>query len=116
MKEIELSAGTIRYRDTGEGPPLVFVHGFLVDGQLWRKVVPPLERSFRCIVPDLPFGSHTIPMKPDADLTPRGLALLLGELIDKLGSRTRRSSRTTRAARLRRSWSPSARTWLLGWC
>ena len=84
MKEIELSAGTIRYRDNGDGPPLLFVHGFLVDGTLWRKVLPALERRFRCIVPDLPLGSHTLPMKPSADLSPRGLALLIGELIDKL--------------------------------
>lgn len=84
MNEIELSAGTIRYRDTGQGPPIVFVHGLLVDGTLWRKVVPPLEGRFRCIVPDLPLGSHTIPAHPTADLTPPGLAKLIGELLDAL--------------------------------
>jgi pimeloyl-ACP methyl ester carboxylesterase len=85
MNEIELSTGTIRYRDTGDGAPIVFVHGFLVDGTLWRKVVPPLERRFRCIVPDLPLGSHTIPTKPGSDLSPPALARLIGELIDALG-------------------------------
>src|SRR4051812_32333855 len=84
MNEIELSAGTIRYRDTGSGPPIVFIHGLLVDGALWRKVVPSLEDRFRCIVPDLPLGSHTIPMKPSADLSPPGLAKLIGEFLDKL--------------------------------
>ena len=34
------------------GRPLVFVHGLLVDGLLWRKVTPLLEGEFRCIVPD----------------------------------------------------------------
>ena len=38
MPEIAIAQGTIRYRDTGEGPPVVFVHGLLVDGTLWRKV------------------------------------------------------------------------------
>jgi pimeloyl-ACP methyl ester carboxylesterase len=62
----------------------VFVHGLLVDGTLWRKVVPQLEDRYRCIVPDLPLGSHTIAMKPDADLSPTGLAALIGEFVDKL--------------------------------
>ena len=83
MKEIELSAGTIRYRESGDGPPLVFVHGIVVDGTLWRKVTPGLESRFRCIVPDWPLGSHTKAMKPDADLSPPGLARLITEFIEK---------------------------------
>jgi pimeloyl-ACP methyl ester carboxylesterase len=87
VKDIELTAGTIRYRDTGSGPPIVFVHGLLVDGTLWRKVIPSLEGRFRCIAPDLPLGSHTVPMKPGADLTPPGLANVIGELIERLDLR-----------------------------
>src|SRR3954447_24665422 len=87
MNEIELSAGTVRYRDTGSGPPIVFVHGLLVDGTLWRKVTPRLEGRFRCIVPDLPLGSQTVAMKPDADLTPPALARLIGEFLEKLDLR-----------------------------
>ena len=84
MNEIELTGGTIRYRDTGDGPPIVFIHGLLVDGTLWRKVVPKLEDRFRCLVPDLPLGSHTLPMRPNADLTPPGLARTIGEFLEKL--------------------------------
>jgi pimeloyl-ACP methyl ester carboxylesterase len=84
---VDLSAGRIRYRDSGEGPPIVFVHGLLVDGRLWRKVTPPLEKDFRCIVPDLPLGAHTIPMNDGADVTPPGLARLITELIEKLDLR-----------------------------
>jgi len=36
MKAIELAPGTIRYRDVGRGEAIVFVHGLLVNGQLWR--------------------------------------------------------------------------------
>jgi pimeloyl-ACP methyl ester carboxylesterase len=72
--QIELPEGRIRYRESGSGEPLVFVHGLLVDGRLWRKVVPLLEGDFRCIVPDLPLGSHQLPMNPEADLSPPGLA------------------------------------------
>jgi pimeloyl-ACP methyl ester carboxylesterase len=86
-QHIDLSSGRIRYRDSGEGPPIVFVHGLLVDGLLWRKVTPSLEADYRCIVPDLPLGAHTIPMKPGADVTPPGLARLITELIEKLDLR-----------------------------
>jgi pimeloyl-ACP methyl ester carboxylesterase len=58
-----------------------------VDSTLWRKVIPALEGSFRCLAPDLPLGSHTIPMKPSADLSPPGLARLIAEFVDKLDLR-----------------------------
>lgn len=85
--EIELSAGTIRYRDTGSGPTIVFVHGLLVDGTLWRKVVPHLEGRFRCVVPDWPLGSQSVAMKSGADLSPPGIARLFGELLERLDLR-----------------------------
>jgi pimeloyl-ACP methyl ester carboxylesterase len=84
VRHVELPAGRIRYRDTGEGPPIVFLHGLLVDGALWRKVTPRLEGSFRCLVPDLPLGSHTEPMKSGADLSPRGVARLVGDFLEAL--------------------------------
>jgi pimeloyl-ACP methyl ester carboxylesterase len=81
---VELPQGTIAYGESGTGDPMVFVHGLLVDGRLWRKVVPRLETSFRCLVPDLPLGSHLTPMRPDADLTPPGLARLLADYLEAL--------------------------------
>ena len=46
---------------TGEGPPIVFVHGALVNANLWRKVVPRLDGYTRVTL-DLPLGSHLEPM------------------------------------------------------
>ena len=86
--EVHLPQGTIRYREDGTGEPLLFVHGVIVNGDLWRKVVPQLSKDFRCIVPDWPLGSHEIPMSPDADLTPPGLARLVVEFMDALGLET----------------------------
>ena len=88
-KEIRLSGGTIRYRDEGpkDGPVLVFVHGFLVDGELWRKVVAETKGWARCVRPDLPMGSHTIAMDDDAALTPAGVAALIAELMERLDLR-----------------------------
>jgi pimeloyl-ACP methyl ester carboxylesterase len=84
-REIGLSAGRIRYRDTGgDGPPLVFVHGYLVDGRLWDGVVDALADRFRCIAPDLPFGAHRLAMPANADLSPDGLAGIVAELLERL--------------------------------
>lgn len=84
MNEVTLSQGPVRYRDTGSGPTIVFAHGLLVDGKLWRKVTPLLEDRFRCIVPDLPLGSHREPMNPDADLTPPGVARIVADFMAAL--------------------------------
>jgi pimeloyl-ACP methyl ester carboxylesterase len=87
LREAHLSGGTIRYRDSGQGKVVVFVHGLGVDGSLWRKVVPALESSYRCVVPDWPLGAHTVAMNPDADMTPRGLARLIAEFLEALDLR-----------------------------
>lgn len=81
---VELPQGTIAYAESGSGDPAVFVHGLLVDGRLWRKVVPLLEGEMRCLVPDLPLGSHLTPMRPEADLSPPGLARLLADYVEAL--------------------------------
>jgi pimeloyl-ACP methyl ester carboxylesterase len=84
VNEVKLPQGTIRYREAGDGPPIVFVHGLLVDGRLWRKVTPLLDGDFRCLVPDLPLGSHIAAMNPDADLSPPGLARLVAGFMQAL--------------------------------
>jgi len=81
----EIPQGSIAYRDLGQGEPLLFVHGLLVDGRLWDGVAERLRGDFRCIVPDWPMGSHRTPMRPDADLTPPGMAELVIAFMDALG-------------------------------
>jgi pimeloyl-ACP methyl ester carboxylesterase len=84
-REIDLPQGTIRVHETGTGEPIVFVHGLLVNVNLWRKVVPSLAGDFRCICLDMPLGSHLKAMPKDADLTPYALADLVADTIEKLG-------------------------------
>ena len=60
---------TIRYRTSGDGPPVVFVHGVYVGGALWDEVVGHLD-GLRCITPTWPLGAHRDPA-PDADLSAR---------------------------------------------
>ncbi|RZQ63513.1 alpha/beta fold hydrolase [Amycolatopsis suaedae] len=84
LQEVELPSGPLRYHDSGDGPVLVFVHGYLVNADLWRKLVPLLSGQFRCIAPDWPLGSHAVPMRPGADLSPPGIAGMITDLLDAL--------------------------------
>jgi pimeloyl-ACP methyl ester carboxylesterase len=79
-----LSAGPLRYRDHGSGVPVVFLSGLVLASGFWRSVVPAITQPVRAIVPDLPLGAHTIPMRADADLSPTAIADLIPELLDTL--------------------------------
>ena len=80
------SAGFL-YSDTGgTGPPVVFLHGVLMNGTLWNDIVDQLRGRYRCIVPELPFGAHRRPMPDDADLTLESLVKLLAEFLAELAA------------------------------
>lgn len=86
MDTIETTLGTIEYQTVGpqhsEQPPVLFIHGALVDAELWRKPAELLAaHGYRCYLPTLPLGSHRVPMKPNADLSPTGVAGLIRELV-----------------------------------
>ena len=85
MPTLNLTAGTIEYTDTGgEGPVLLMLHGVNMDASLWRNVVTHLGPNFRCVAPTLPLGSHRHPMdRPDL-VTHRGVAAMVGELVEAL--------------------------------
>jgi pimeloyl-ACP methyl ester carboxylesterase len=82
--EIDLPAGRIRYRDAGEGRPVVFVHGYLVDSRLWDGVVDSLSDRCRCLAPDWPIGAQPMAMKPDADLSPYGIAATIAGFLEAM--------------------------------
>jgi pimeloyl-ACP methyl ester carboxylesterase len=87
MLEVETRAGTIEYQDVGTGPVVVLVHGLAMDGAQWRHVVADLRPDHRCVLPTLPMGAHRRPMRPDADLSLRGMGRLLAEFIERLDLR-----------------------------
>ncbi|MFI5754791.1 alpha/beta fold hydrolase [Streptomyces sp. NPDC051569] len=88
MPEIDLTAGTIDYQDTGgAGPVVVLLHGLVHDATVWRKVVADLGRDHRCIAPNLPYGSHRTPMRPEVRLDPDAVTDLIVELLDRLDLR-----------------------------
>lgn len=85
MMEAKLDQGVIRYEETGHGEPVVFVHPFLTNATHWRKVTPLVAEHARCIAPTIPLGAHEIPMRPEADLSPPGLARIVVDFLDALG-------------------------------
>ena len=84
-RDLDLSQGKLRCFEAGTGAPIVFVHGLLVNANLWRKVVAKLSPDFHCVTLDLPLGSHTLPMPDGTDLTPPALAELIADAIEALG-------------------------------
>ena len=83
-RHAKLPQGSLAYREMGSGEPLVFVHGLLVNSRLWDPVAARLREDFRCILPDMPLGSHSTPMDPDADLSPPGMAQLVVDFLERL--------------------------------
>jgi pimeloyl-ACP methyl ester carboxylesterase len=84
-KEIELSAGTVGYVDTGgTGPVLVLLHGLMMDASLWDGPIADLSADYRCVAPTLPLGAHSVPMHADADLSLPAIARLVAEFLNRL--------------------------------
>ena len=88
MPTVTLPHGEVHYRDTGPldpptSPPVVFVHGILVDSQMWSEVASRLAaEGVRSLAPDLPLGRthapgrrHRRPVatrrRPPSDRVPR---------------------------------------------
>lgn len=89
MPTVDLPLGTLHYRvagpEPGSAPVAVFVHGFLVGGTLWDRVVERLAAAgVTCVVPDWPLGSHEVPASADADLSPSGVADGVRDLLEAL--------------------------------
>ena len=90
MPTVDLPQGRVNYRVNGPDgstlPPVVLIHGAAVNGELWSGVAAALaERGIRSYTPDLPLGSHTIALKPDADNSARGVARLILDFLEALG-------------------------------
>src|SRR3954454_16383105 len=87
QRMVELPQGAVAYRERGEGPVLLFVHGLFVNGDHWRKVVPLLADRYRCIAPDLTLAAHATHLRDDAEVSPAGVASLIAGLIEALDLR-----------------------------
>jgi pimeloyl-ACP methyl ester carboxylesterase len=66
-KELLTGDKKLQYSVTGNGSPVVLVHGFAEDSSIWDAQVTYLQPYFKLIVPDLP-GSGGSNYQPDARL------------------------------------------------
>jgi len=90
MPTVTLPHGEVHYREAGplhppSAPPVVFVHGILVDSTMWSAVASLLAaEGVRSYAPDLPLGAHTRPVAATADQSPRGVARQLIAFLERL--------------------------------
>ena len=84
---VDTPLGEIAYREFGDGPVALFLHGLPLSGEEWLPVMRDLADVRRCIAPDqLALGAS----RPhgDSDLSYEGQARMLVEFLERLGIST----------------------------
>ena len=84
----EVGRHKIHYLCSGNGDPVILIHGFPTSSHLWRNVIPELARSHRVIALDLPgYGRSDKPLNVEYSF--RFFEDTLDAFLDELGiSRT----------------------------
>jgi len=82
---VEVAGAVLDVARAGDptGPPVVFVHGALVDHTLWTDVAARLAAAGHDVhLPTWPLGSHRRPVPGSVDLSPEGVADLVAAYLD----------------------------------
>jgi pimeloyl-ACP methyl ester carboxylesterase len=79
-KELNYQGYSIFYRLIGSGKPVILLHGFGEDGNVWKNQIQFLKEKFQLIIPDLP-GSGKSGMIDDMSI--EGMAEVIKAIIDK---------------------------------
>jgi len=83
-RSVQTRSGRIAYREQGQGPVALFVHGVLLSSHLWRHQLQHLGDIRRCIAVDLlAHGATEIAAGQDVSVTAN--ARMLGEFLDAIG-------------------------------
>ena len=78
-KNIKYQSSRIFYRTIGKGDPVILIHGFGEDGDIWENQIAFLKDHFKLIIPDLPGSGRSEMIK---DMSIEGMAELLKEIIN----------------------------------
>jgi pimeloyl-ACP methyl ester carboxylesterase len=78
-KTFSYQSSKIFYRTVGNGKPVILMHGFAEDGDIWKNQIEFLKTHCYLIIPDLP-GSGKSEMINDMSI--EGMAELIKEIIN----------------------------------
>ena len=79
-RDVAARGARVRFVETGDGPPLLMIHGYLDSHATWDHSLDVLSPHFRTIAPDLPgFGESE---KPTAARYPYGVDAFAESLVD----------------------------------
>ncbi len=82
QRSLRYSNKQLSYTVSGSGLPLLLLHGFAEDSDIWHNQVPALEPLCRLIIPDIP-GSGASEMLPGAGI--HDYAAAMHALLEKEG-------------------------------
>ena len=81
MPLLHSSAAPLFYTVTGDGPPLMLLHGYCADHRVWEAMLPALAKRYTVITPDLPgCGQSAV----QSEQTIQSMAAALVVLLDAL--------------------------------
>jgi pimeloyl-ACP methyl ester carboxylesterase len=81
---VTVKGAKIAYYESGQGTPLIMLHGSPDTHAMWLPVISRLENQARCIALDLPgFGDSTLPS--DFDLTLDNMADFVHDFVAAIG-------------------------------
>lgn len=79
-KNFTYQSSQIFYRTIGSGRPVVLIHGFAEDGNVWRNQIEFLKDHYFLIIPDLPGSGQSAMI---SDMSIEGMAEMIYELINQ---------------------------------
>jgi pimeloyl-ACP methyl ester carboxylesterase len=83
LQHITLHGHRVAYRQAGEGPVIVLVHGITSSSESWERVMAPLAKRFTVLAPDL--LGHGKSAKPRGDYSLGAYASGVRDLLVALG-------------------------------
>lgn len=84
MRMLDVEQGHVAYRCVGQGPDVLFVHGWPVSGATFRLLLPHLAPHVTCHVLDL-VGAGSSTFRPDSRITLDQHIAAVRESIEALG-------------------------------
>lgn len=77
-KTLQYQNNSIFYRIYGKGKPVILIHGFGEDGEIWNNQVEALKDKFQLIIPDLPGSGRSDSI---VDMSMEGMAEVIHSII-----------------------------------